>query len=99
LFGVGPGIDPRAAFRVGAGVSAQPVGEGLFVVDLGAGTTYKLNLTGRRMWEALAAGLPLGAMATEVSARHGIPARVATADAEALVAHLESHGLLVRAGR
>ncbi|MBY0525336.1 MAG: PqqD family protein [Gemmataceae bacterium] len=44
-------IEPQSRFRVPANVASESMGSELMIVHLGEGTTFRLNHTGKFVWE------------------------------------------------
>ena len=75
-------------------VLAQPLGRELAILDAEGGEYYTLNEVGARVWDHLKQGGSLAAARDALLAEYEVPAEVLHRDLLALVADLESKGLL-----
>lgn len=68
------------------------------LLDLKTGVYFSLNGTGTDVWNALAAPATVEDVAGRITADYAIDFPTALADAGALLAELESQGLIVKKG-
>jgi hypothetical protein len=71
------------------------VGSDLLLVQLAQGTTFRLNYTGRAIWELAVSGCTMGEIADQLHERYGLPAEQLLQDSDALLEELAQCGLLV----
>ena len=69
------------------------------LLNLATGIYFGLNATGTRMWQLIAEHQTLGQVLAALAREFEAPQRQLEQDLLALVADLESKGLLTRAGR
>lgn len=70
-----PRLAAETAFAIADGVVAEAVADGVLVVDVARGEAFRLNASGRAVWEAVAAGQSLGAIAARLQQAGAPPAR------------------------
>ncbi len=81
-------------YRPSADVATEAVADGLLLVQLVEGATYRLNGTGRAIWELAAAGCTTEEIAQRLQARFAVAPERLAADAAALLAELTRSALL-----
>jgi hypothetical protein len=87
-------VPPHDELRPHPQVVVREADDGLFLVHLSSGATFRLNAAGKAVWDALSAGRTLDeAMAT----LRGAPPDRVRADVDALIGDLVDAGLLVSA--
>ena len=72
--------------------------ESLAVFHSGRGMMFKANGAGAQIWQALAGGASIPALAKQLACRYGIPEKRAESDVLDFVAQLRAAGLLTCAG-
>ncbi|HEY4186789.1 MAG TPA: PqqD family protein [Polyangia bacterium] len=92
--------DIEARFQLGADVVTHHIDEGLLVVDLDSGKTWKLNHVGAAVCRGLEQGADLAHITTELAGRYGMAIETVRRDVETLVDSLCKEGLVtpVRGG-
>lgn len=91
---IGPRFSVGTRFRVQAGVAAEALGEELVLVHLGRGGTFRLNRTGKRVWELAGAGRTVAEMVVEMQAQWGVSSQCLEADVGRVLADLVREHLL-----
>lgn len=81
-------------FRARLEVAAEALGEELVLVHLGRGSTFRLNRTGKRVWELIQAGRTAGEMVAELQAEWPLSACRLEADVSRVLADLVREQLL-----
>jgi hypothetical protein len=72
----------------------EALGDDLLLVQLGEGTTFRLNQTGRFVWELAGAGLTMEQISQRLASHFAIPLQQATQDASLLLDDLLKSHLL-----
>lgn len=80
------------------GVLAQELDGETILLDSGSGTYFRLNDTGSRVWEAVLAGRAPKDVAAEIARDTGADPVKVEEDVTALLATLESRGLISTSG-
>jgi SAM-dependent methyltransferase len=93
--GRGP-TDRLSRFRCPEDVTAEAVGSELLLVHLAQGTTFRLNATGKAIWELAITGLSAAEVAERLQPRLGVPMPRLRQDAGALLEELVRNALLAR---
>jgi hypothetical protein len=76
----------------------RDVGDEVVVLELATSTYLTLNGTAKQIWDSLASGATLPALADGLVDRYGITSEQAQVDAESFVSALADRGLLVNDG-
>jgi Coenzyme PQQ synthesis protein D (PqqD) len=76
----------------------RDVGDEVVVLELSTSTYLTLNGTAKQIWDSLASGATLAALADGLVDRYGITLEQAQVDAESFVSALADRGLLVNDG-
>jgi hypothetical protein len=76
----------------------RDVGDEVVVLELSTSTYLTLNGTAKQIWDSLASGATLSALADGLVDRYGITLEQAQVDAESFVSALADRGLLVNDG-
>jgi Coenzyme PQQ synthesis protein D (PqqD) len=78
-----------------AGIVAEPIGQELVILDLAHGSAYRLNATGRRVWEMLLAGKTATQIAADMGAAYGLDGERARGDVAAILTQLLNDSLII----
>jgi Coenzyme PQQ synthesis protein D (PqqD) len=87
---------PAELVTIPENVIAKKVGEETVLLDFEAGVYYGLDSVGSRMWELLAEGKSLEEVNEAMVGEYDATPETIAHDLDALVAELESHGLVAR---
>jgi hypothetical protein len=82
-------------YRVSPDISTQAVEQGLVLVDIGTGTTFRLNPSGKQVWEQLQQGRTVAEIICRMHDVWGVSLERVEADIRHLVENLFRAGLLV----
>lgn len=80
--------------KIKKGLAYRRVGDELFVVDGAGGRLHELNGPAAAVWEGLAAGKSVSAIASGLSAEFEVDERTALADARVFISELAEAGLV-----
>jgi hypothetical protein len=86
--------DLDARFQLGADVVTHDIDEGLLVVDLDSGKTWKLNHIGAAVCRGLEQGTDLAHITSELAGRYGMAIETVRRDVETLLDSLRKEGLV-----
>jgi hypothetical protein len=81
-------------FQIRSDVVTHDIDEGLLVVNLDTGKTWKLNHVGAAVCRGLEQGADVPRIAAELAARYGVPVETIRRDIDTLVADLHKEGLV-----
>lgn len=85
-------------FALAPDVVLQAANGEVLLVKLAAEDMFALNATGAEIVQRLTTGLPVGTIIDELTLAYDAPADAVASDVTALVATLESRGLVIRIG-
>jgi hypothetical protein len=83
-----------ARLRINPRVRASVHDKGMVLLDIHGGLLYVSNLTGARIWQAIAGDMSPANISLELSREYGIPRETADADTLAFLAELRDRGLV-----
>jgi DNA-binding CsgD family transcriptional regulator len=86
--------DDERRYACNGNVAAEEVGNELFLVQLAQGMTFRMNRTGKAIWELAVDGLTAGAIAERLHLSLGVSADQLQRDATKLLEELVQNGLL-----
>jgi hypothetical protein len=90
-----PGLhDVERRYRCHPDAVTECVGSDLLLVQLARGTTFRLNHSGRAIWELAVSGCTMGEIADQLHERYGLPTEQFLQDSHALLEELTQCGLL-----
>ena len=87
-------MQPDRVVRISEQVVFKPVGDEMVLLDFQSGMYYGLDPVGVRIWQLIAAQHPLGAVVDTLLAEYDVPHETLERDVDALLAELESRGLV-----
>ena len=85
-------LDPETRIARREGLIAEPLDDGIVMLDPEADRYLRLNSTGRLIWEALEEPATIGELARSLGERTGVELERAEADTSAFVAALIERG-------
>lgn len=83
-----------ARYRPHSDVATQTAGDGLIVVHLGRGTTFRLNHTGKLVWELAVNGQTADQIITHLTQLWKLPGEQLQAEVGSLFTHCLNAGVL-----
>lgn len=83
-----------ACFHLHSDVVTHDLDEGVLLVDLGSGKTWKLNHVGAAVCRGIEQGSDLARIVAELAHRHGVAVETVRQDVDRLVASLRREGLI-----
>ena len=83
-----------ARLQFSADVVTRDIDEGMLLVNLDTGKTWKLNRVGAAVCRCIEQGADLPTIATAVADRYGVDAGAVQRDVDALIADLRKEGLV-----
>lgn len=89
-------INTNFTFTVNAQATVSIHDDGIVILDVGSGCMYTGNMTGGRIWRGVQQGLPLDAIAEEISNEYQIGQTTACEHVASFLAELERHSLIER---
>jgi hypothetical protein len=90
-----PSRERHPRYRPHADVAVEVVGTELLLVQLARGTTFRLNDTGRAVWDLAVTGLTAAEIAERLSLRLGAAPERLRHDTSQILEELEQSGLLL----
>lgn len=91
---VASAISPPSRYFHDPDVATESVGDGMVLVHLGRGTTFRLNHTGRLVWELIGAGRTQAEIVAHIEAAWGVAAAQLNSDVASLLQQLLQAKLL-----
>lgn len=85
-----------SAYAPSGGLIARRLGDEMVIVNLGRSRIYELNPTATRLWELLADGLDVPALARRLAEEYDVDAAVAEDDVVRTLGELADEGLVLR---
>lgn len=88
-------VETTARFQAAPDVVARDIDEGLLLVNLQTGLTWKLNQVGAAVWRRLDGATDIASIVTELDRRYQVGAETLRRDVDALLQELQGQGIVV----